>query len=57
MWWLIWLMFGGAFIYGFSRPRHTTINNYIEQDINVDCDGGSCDSGDSSYDSDNSNSD
>ena len=48
MWWLMAII-SGLFIYGFSRPRHTTVNNYIEQDTYVDCDNGGdsyCDSGD-----------
>jgi len=51
MWWFLAGIFGWAFLYGITRPRYT-VNNYIEQDINVDCDGGDsyCDSSDYSSD-------
>ena len=44
---MMWLLalFGGAFLYGVTRPRHTTI---VEQYNDYGCDNGG---GDSYYDS------
>jgi hypothetical protein len=33
-------LFGGAFLYGITRPRYTVNNYYNERDGYVECDGG-----------------
>ena len=54
MWWLM-AIFSGFFLYGITRPRHYTHNTYVENYVDVDCDGGSgggdsyCDTSDASY--------
>ena len=53
MWWLL-AIFSGVFLYGITRPRYTH-NTYVENYVDVDCDGGGgesyCDSDSESYDS------
>ena len=39
MWWLL-AIFSGFFLYGIIRPLYTTVNNYVDQYTDVDCDGG-----------------
>jgi hypothetical protein len=56
MWWLL-AIFSGFFLYGITRPRYTTVNNYVDQYTDVDCDGGGdssdsyCEDSSTSYDS------